>query len=95
MLADVLPTPTFALDYLYLGPVGIVVGAVILAAALLVGRALRRRGKGWGVAIAGGVVVFVALDLVAYFSYVNLFRESHGRPLPPMVEGAGPMGQVR
>lgn len=95
MLADVLPTPTLALDFLYLGPAGIGVGAVVLAAAILCGRALRRRGRGWGMAILGGIAVFVALDLVVFLLYVNVFREPHGRPLPPMVEGAGSVGQVR
>jgi hypothetical protein len=95
MLADVLPTPTLALDYLYLGPLGIAVGVVILAAAILVGRALRRRGKGWGMAIAGGIAVFVALDLVVYFLYLNVLRGPYDRPLPPVVDGAGPPGQAR
>jgi hypothetical protein len=94
VLADVLPTPTLALDYLYLGPVGIAVGAVILAAAILAGRALRRRGKGRGTAILGGVAVFVALDLVVYFLYVNVLRGPYDRPLPPVADGAGPAGQV-
>jgi hypothetical protein len=34
---------------------------------VLAGRAVRRRGRGLGQAIAVGVAVFVALDLVAYF----------------------------
>lgn len=93
MLADVLPTPTLALDYLYLGPVGIAVGAVILAAAIVCGRALRGRGR--GTAIVSGVAVFVALDLAVYFLYVNFFREPYHRPLPPVAQEAGSEGQVR
>ena len=93
MLADVLPTPTLALDFLYLGPVGIAVGAVIFAAAILTGRALRRRGSGWGWRFWARVAVFVALDLVVFFAYFNVFREPYSRRHPEF-ERTGPVGQA-
>lgn len=93
MLADILPTPTFAADYLYFGPLGVVVGLVMLALAIVAGRAVRRQGL--AAAILVGVVTFVALDLVCFFVGLHLLSASYDRPLPPDVAPkAGSPGQA-
>ena len=56
VLADVLPSPTGVVDYLYLGPLGIAVGALLLVGAVWVARTMRKRGRGRGVAIAAAVL---------------------------------------
>ncbi|MFZ6181709.1 hypothetical protein [Nannocystis pusilla] len=72
LLADVAPPPTLLLDSLHLGWAGLLVLPGIVALAVFAGRAVRRRGRGRGAAIAAGVAVFVALDLVAYFVGLEL-----------------------
>lgn len=100
LLADVAPPPTLLLDSLHLGWVGLLVLPGIVAAAVFTGRALRRRGRGRGPAIAAGVAVFVALDLVAYFVGIErMFAAKRQRRelLAPPVEQArepGPSGQA-
>ncbi|MEZ4453660.1 MAG: hypothetical protein R3B09_29665 [Nannocystaceae bacterium] len=74
--ADVLPPPTLVLDSLYLGAPGIAVLVVLVAAAVLTFRALRRRGWGLGLALGLALVGFVVADLVIYGVLISQ-RSSH------------------
>ncbi|PCC72174.1 hypothetical protein SAMN02745121_01383 [Nannocystis exedens] len=66
------PPPTLVLDAVHLGWAGLLVLPNFVTAAVFAGRAVRRRGRGRKLAIAAGVAVFVALDLVAYFVGLEL-----------------------
>ncbi|MCY1012534.1 hypothetical protein OV079_44795 [Nannocystis pusilla] len=100
LLADVAPPPTLLLDSLHLGWAGLLVLPGIVALAVFAGRAVRRRGRGRGPAIAAGVAVFVALDLVAYVVGLELMfaaKRERRELLAPPVEQArepGPSGQA-
>ncbi len=85
VLADVLPLPTGVVDYLYLGPLGIAVGALLLVGAVWIARTMRRRGRGRGVALAAAVLFFIVGDLIAYFLAITVLRPQRSRPIPPPV----------
>ena len=85
---------------MYLGWVGLLVLPGIVTAAVFAGRALRRRGRGKGAAIAVGIVVFVVLDLVAYFVGITLMLDAKRGQRREMFErreqavSPGPSGQA-
>ncbi|MCB9566467.1 MAG: hypothetical protein H6710_04515 [Myxococcales bacterium] len=81
--ADVAPPPTVILDALWLGPAGLVVLAGMIAVAVLIYRALRRRGRGRALAIAVALIVYVVADVAVYVAAISLGRRE--RPLPPEV----------
>jgi hypothetical protein len=77
--ADVLPPPTFVIDFLYLGfPLGIVAGVAIVAAAILVYRRARRR---WRRALSVFVTMLVvaAANFAIYLVVIDASREARSR----------------
>lgn len=84
LLADVLPLPTGVADYLHFGPLGIAVGAALFVGAVFVARALLRRGRSRGAAIAAAIAFFVVCDLIAYVLAITVLRPPRpDRELPP------------
>jgi hypothetical protein len=93
--ADVAPPPTLVADYLWLGlPLGPIAGLALLAAAVVLYRHLRRRGRGRLAAAVVGVAVFVAGNVVCYVLALSLRRR--GAPdLPPPYAGQVPGAPAR
>jgi NhaP-type Na+/H+ or K+/H+ antiporter len=89
--ADVVPPLTGVLDFLWLGPVGaIVAGLLLITAAVLFFRRLRRRGRGRLFAAAAALGLFVVGNVICYVLAVNPLRGGGHRPdiaIPPSTAG--------
>ena len=80
--ADLAPPPTGMVDFIFLddgGPMGIIVGGLLIAGAILLFLRLRRRGR--SVAFAGGMaaLLFVGGNLVCWVSELSHGRERRAR----------------
>ena len=81
--ADVVPPLTGVLDFLWLGPVGaIVAGLLLITAAVLIFRRLRRRGRGRLFAAAAALGLFVVGNVICYGLALSLPRGGGRRPEP-------------
>jgi hypothetical protein len=79
-LADVLPLPTFAVDYMYLGlPLGLFAGAALAALVVLFARWQRRAGRGWPRVVVLSALLFAAGNFVYYLIALGVLRSGHGR----------------
>jgi hypothetical protein len=93
--ADVAPPLTGVLDFLWLGlwlgRVGaIVAGLLLITAAVLLFRRLRRRGRGRLSAAAAALGLFVVGNVICYGLALSLFRGAGHRPpiaIPPSTAG--------
>jgi hypothetical protein len=85
-LADVLPLPTFAVDYVYLGlPLGLFAGAALLALVGFFARSQRKAGRGWPRVILLSALLFAAGNFVCYLVATGsgVARNRRLEPGPP------------
>ena len=72
LAADVIPPPTLVIDFLYLGiPLGLVAGALLLAAVVAVYRRQRQRGRSRVRAVLFGALTLFAGNLALSSAAAN------------------------
>jgi hypothetical protein len=88
--ADMVPAPTFVVDFLWLGvPTGPIVGLALLAATVIVYRYRRKRGKRRRSAALLGIVLFIVGNLLCYVAAVGGNRTRVYAPVPELRRADG------